>query len=206
MPTLISLILQYRYLVLFPLAAFEGPVISLIVGFLVSVGQFDFLPAYAVLLLGDIIPDTFYYYIGRLGDKKNLVRKYASKKGIISQNIPLLKKLWHDHGKKTMFLGKLAYGLSTPFLISAGLVKMPYKKFISYAVPVSFFQYFVLLTAGYYLGSSYQAAEKYFKIGGYVFAGLLIVFVIAYVIFIKYARRSIVKLEKEEEVDNVSVN
>ena len=98
-----------------------------------------------------------------------------------------------------MFLSKLAYGLSTIFLISAGLVKMPFKKFVSYAFPITVFQYGIIMIAGFYLGHSYALAEQYIKSGAYVVAGILVIFVTAYILVTKYARKEITKLEKEEE-------
>jgi len=189
--SLVLLLTKYGYFILFPLAAFEGPMVSLAVGFFVSLGYLKFLPAYVILLLGDLIPDTIYYYIGRFGSKRKIMEKYGSR-------LNLMEKLWLEHGKKTMFLSKLAYGLSTPFLISAGLVKMPLKRFVSYAFPVTVFQYAAIMAIGYYLGSSYQLAAKFIDYTGIIIAIVFVIFIAVYVFFVKYARRQIEKMEKEE--------
>jgi membrane protein DedA with SNARE-associated domain len=195
-----SLLVQYRYLILFPLAAIEGPIISLAVGFLIYLGFFSVVPAYILLVFGDLIPDTIYYYLGRYGNKKRILDKYIERSDRLAHNMNLLEKLWHDHGKKTMFFSKLAYGLSTPFLISAGLVKMPYKKFVSYALPVTLLQYAVLLTIGYYLGYSYASAARYVEDAGLIIAAAFVVFVGLFFAFQKYARHEIEKLEEEEKI------
>ena len=199
MQTALSLLITYKYWLLFPLAAFEGPIVALVAGFMVYMGYLSFLPAYILLLLGDLIPDTFYYYLGRYGDQKQLFQKYGAKHDFVAKNFELIRKLWTDHGRKTMFLSKLAYGLSTIFLISAGLVKMPFKKFVSYAFPITVFQYGIIMIAGFYMGHSYALAEQYIKSGAYVVAGILVIFVTAYILVTKYARKEITKLEKEEE-------
>ena len=193
MEQLVLLLTKYGYFILFPLAAIEGPIVSLVVGFLIYLGYFQFLPAYALLLLGDLIPDTVYYYIGRFGNKRKIMEKYGSR-------LNLIEKLWREHGKKTMFLSKLAYGLSIPFLISAGLVKMPFRKFISYAFPVTLFQYGVIMAIGYFLGHSYQLAERYIQYAYVIVAAILIVFIIGYILIVKYARRQIEKMEQEEQL------
>jgi len=198
MDYILQLIEQYRYLILFPLAAFEGPIVALVAGFAVHMGFLSFIPSYMVLILGDLIPDVIYYYIGRFGNTTKIVEKYRTKSGgIISNNFNVMERLWSTHPRKTMFLSKLAYGLSTPFLISAGLVKMPLKQFLSYTIPISLLQYMVILTIGYFLGKSYEVAAKYIKYGGYLFAALLVVFIIGYVFAFRYARKEIRKLEKE---------
>lgn len=190
---MVLLLTKYGYFILFPLAAIEGPIISLVVGFLIYLGYFNFLPAYAILLLGDLIPDTIYYYIGRFGNKRKIMEKYGSR-------LNLIEKLWQGHGRKTMFLSKLAYGLSIPFLISAGLVKMPFRKFISYAFPVTLFQYGVIMAIGYFLGHSYQLAERYIQYAYVIVAAILIVFIIGYIIIVKYARRQIKEMEQQEPI------
>ena len=193
MEQLVLLLTKYGYFILFPLAAIEGPIVSLVVGFLIYLGYFQFLPAYALLLLGDLIPDTVYYYIGRFGNKRKIMEKYGSR-------LNLIEKLWREHGKKTMFLSKLAYSLSIPFLISAGLVKMPFRKFISYAFPVTLFQYGVIMAIGYFLGHSYQLAERYIQYAYIIVAAILIVFIIGYILVVKYARRQIKEMEQEEQL------
>lgn len=190
---MVLLLTKYGYFILFPLAAIEGPIVSLGVGFLIYLGYFQFLPAYAVLLLGDLIPDTVYYYIGRFGSKRKIIEKYGS-------HLNLIEKLWQEHGRKTMFLSKLSYGLSIPFLISAGLVKMPYKRFIFYAIPVTLFQYGVIMAIGYFLGHSYRLAERYIQYAYVIIAVILIIFIISYVLVVKYARRQIKEMEQQEQI------
>jgi len=192
--TLIKIIIAYRYPILLPLAFLEGPIISLAVGFLVYLGYFHFLPAYLVLLVGDIIPDIFYYYLGRFGNKRKLVQKYGTN-SFIAKNAEFIKRIWHEHGMKTMFVGKLAYGLSSPFLISAGLVNLPFKRFISYAIPVTIFQYAVIMAIGYYLGYSYNSAAEYISSAGIIIS-IIVILAVAIFFTQKYARKKISKIEE----------
>jgi len=191
MEDLISLLTNYGYFILFPLAAFEGPLVSLIAGFLVRLGYFSFLPVLIILVLGDVIPDVIYYYIGRFGSRRKIIEKYGS-------HLNLLEKLWREHGKKTMFFSKIAYGLSTPLLISAGLVKMPIRQFVSYTIPISITLYTVIITIGYYLGNSYQLAAKYINFAEIIIAVIFVIFIAVYVFSAKYARRQIEKMKKEQ--------
>jgi membrane protein DedA with SNARE-associated domain len=196
--TILIWLQNYRYLVLFPLAAFEGPIISVMVGFLIFLGQFEVIPAFILLIFADVIPDVVYYYIGRFGKRRNLVEKYGSRWKVVSENLKLVEKLWNDHGFKTMFLSKLAYGLSTPFLISAGLIHMPLKRFISLTLPITFFQAAAFLFIGYYLGKSYEISFVYIRNAGYLFASALLLFVGVYILFARYARKQLKEIEKEE--------
>ncbi len=198
---MLAALIHYKYLALFPLAAFEGPVLSLLVGFLVHAGYLAFLPSYGILLLGDLIPDTTYYYIGRFGNQKDFIKKYGSKVKIITEHFPTVEKLWQHHPFKTMFLSKLAYGLSTPFLVSAGLVKIPLRKFVANAFPITIFQYAVFMSIGYSLGKSYAAAEKYIKYTGIGIALIVIILIVVYILLSRYARKRILAMEVREDED-----
>ena len=187
MDHLVLLIENYKYLILLPLAIIEGPIVSLAAGFLIHVGYIKLLPTFAILIVGDLLPDTIYYYIGRIFRLNTI------------SNLTLLKKLWQDHPRKTAFFSKLAYGLSIPFLISAGLAKIPYKKFISYTFPVTLFQYGVIMAIGYSLGYSYELAKKYIEYAGIVMALILVIFIASYLFAAKYAKKQIKKIEQEEK-------
>lgn len=196
----IELILQFKYLILFPIAAIEGPMVSLAVGFLAYDGYLNPWIAFLILIFGDIIPDTIYYYIGRFGNKKNL----HSKISVISNNYETIKKMWEKHGIKTMFLGKLAYGLSHFFLMSAGLIKMPYQKFFSRALFVTLFQFGIFMLIGYYLGGSYNIISKYIKNAEILIAVFAIIFFSAHILLIKYSRKKILEIKEENYEKNNS--
>ena len=153
MDAAIQLILAYRYLILLPLAFVEGPVVSFLVGFFVSTGHVDLVPAFLILLVADLVRDTVSYGLGRFGETRPFVRRYVGRSGIGQDQFAILRNLWHVHGVKTMFVSKLAYGLSTPFLISAGLVALPWQRFVILALTVSATQYAGLMTLGYFFGS-----------------------------------------------------
>ncbi len=195
--TILSLLFSYRYALLFPLACLEGPLVAILVGFFVHLGYLSFFPAYVLLILGDFFPDTFYYYIGRFGNKTKIIQKYSSRSTILSSNFERIEKLWHTHPMKTMFFSKLAYGLSIPLLISAGLAHMVYRKFISYALLVTIFQYGVFMILGYYFGQSYKLIASYAKTTGIIIALAGIVFIILFLLVKRYANKQIIQMEKE---------
>lgn len=154
------LLLEYRYWVLFPLACIEGPLVAFVVGSLVAVKFFNLFGAFAILLAGDVIPDVAYYLIGHYGQKSERVtRKVAKLKGAGFSAHSLLV-LWRRRGFRMMVLSKLAYGLSTALLISAGLSRMPFSRFILYAFPVSVLQYGLCLAGGYYLGATLSVSTS----------------------------------------------
>ena len=109
-----NIIVTYKYVILFPIAVLEGPIVAVFAGFLIKFDQLAIIPTYIVLVLGNVIPDLFYYGIGRLGQKNIYIQKIIRKFTFIKKNFKLLEKLWTEHFRKTIFLSKLAYGLSSP--------------------------------------------------------------------------------------------
>lgn len=152
MEQIVQLLLEYRYLVLFPLAAIEGPMLGFITGSLVALGYFNLVPLYLTLVLADVIPDVTYYFIGRYGKEKKLVEKLGGKIGVTPERFGILHTLWHTHSIKAMMITKFSYGLSTPLLIVAGLVQLPLRRFIVLSALLAMLQYGVLISLGYFLG------------------------------------------------------
>ncbi len=198
MQTALVLILQYKYLILFPIAVFEGPVISLVVGFLISTNTLELVPAYLIMISADLIPDTVCYFIGHYSNKSTLITKLFNNPKFGLGNVDVIGKLWKHHYKKTIFLTKLAYGLSTPLLISAGFFKVDFKKFISYIIPIALVEHVVLITIGYYLGFSYFSAIRYVKYFGIIVGILFIGFIGIYFWLAKYFQKQFIKAEELE--------
>ncbi|MFA6520552.1 MAG: hypothetical protein WCT44_03025 [Candidatus Paceibacterota bacterium] len=196
MEPILILLLKYKYLILFPLAAVEGPLIALVVGFLVYSGIFDFRIAFIVLLFGDIVPDTIYYFIGYFSDQSKFIQKHFLNSNFFAKHSMIVKRLWTEHTFKTMFFGKLAYGMAIPFLISAGIVKITYRRFIAYTLPISIFQYGLIMTIGYYMGNSYELALKYINYAYLLMAVLVVLLIFVYISITKYAKREIISMEK----------
>jgi len=144
------------------------------------------------MILGDFIPDSIYYSIGRFGHKEKILKKFSKSK-FLSKHLDNLENIWHKNSFKAMFISKLAFGLSVPFLITAGIVRLPYKKFVWQALIVTMFQYGVLMMVGYYLGQSYKLAIPYFKYTGIAIAVIAIIVVIIYFAIQIFIKNKVIK-------------
>lgn len=195
MDSIYSLVLTYKYLILFPLAVLEGPLLAMLGGFLIKAGYLSLIPTYIILVLGNVIPDTVYYGIGRFGHKKNFIEKYGAKFSFVRNHFPLMEKLWATHFRKTIFLSKLAYGLSTPFLISAGLVKIPFKKFISYTASIDLFDIAIFIALGFIFGQAYEKVSSYINDAGILVAILFLLFILLFRFITKRASVELTKLK-----------
>lgn len=195
---IIALLLKYRYWIIFPIACVEGPILSFLIGVLSSFGYFNPFLAYPILIMGDLVPDTFLYYIGRRGNRAQFFKKYAPAIGVTEDHFSVLQEMWDVHPKKTLAFSKLAVGLSTPLLVSAGLAGVRARTFYSVAIPITLTQHIVFLSTGYYFGHSYTTVEGYLGHAEF-FVGLVALFAIAYYVFGAYMKRRFLRAEKLEE-------
>jgi membrane protein DedA with SNARE-associated domain len=185
-------IIEYRYLFLFPAAMIEGPIITVIAGFFASQGIMNVYIVYFVVVAGDITEDFLYFAFGRWG-LNGIIGRWGKYIGITKEKIRKLEKHFDHHGAKTIFLGKLAHGVGTAVLVSAGASKISASKFFWYNLAATIPKSLILLLIGFYFGSAYAKIGKYFDylaILGLVLAAVLI---LAYSAIVKYSK----KLEKE---------
>jgi len=187
-PQLIAWLLHYRYFILFPLAVVEGPFITLVAGFLVSIGQIDFLVAYGVIVGGDLVGDTLYYALGRWGGRK-LIKRWERKAGLTESKLEKLESHFKRHPAKTLVLGKLAHGLGGPFLAAAGLAKMPYGEFLLVNLLATVPKSLILLALGFYFGSAYAQVTRYLDAIGIVMLVVVLVLICVYFIMPYVIRR-----------------
>lgn len=178
--TIAQLLAEYRYWILFPLACIEGPMLGFIAGVLIASDFFNPFVVFAVLVAADVLPDIAYYFFGRYGRNKELVARYGPKIGVTPERFEIVRHLWFAHTFKTMLVTKFAYGLSTPLLISAGLVRLPFYRFWTSSTPLSLAQYAVLLSLGYFFAGSFSAVENTLVRVQLVVSAVVVLFVVYY--------------------------
>ncbi len=178
-------IYAYKYFVIFPLVVVEGPIITVICGFFASTGQLNFPAVYLVIVIGDLVGDSLYYSIGRFASKSWLHRfgKYI---GLDPQKIDKAENYFHNHPHKTFALGKLSHGPGILVLVAAGMIKIPYHKFILGNVLPTMVKSLILFLIGFYFGQAFLRINKYLDFTALVIG---ILFVVAYVVFIKFSDR-----------------
>lgn len=193
---IVTLLIKYRYWIIFPVACVEGPILSFLIGTLSGLGYFNPYLAFPILLAGDLIPDTFFYYLGLRGRRAELIAKYASKIGVTEGHFETIDRIWQTHPRKTMLMAKFALGLAAPFLVTAGLAKIPRRIFYGVAIPSSMLMHAALLFLGYHSAASYELVKSYV---GHVqfFIVTAIVFALVYYVFARYMRQRFLKEEAD---------
>ena len=171
---LIPLLSQYGYWLIFPIAVIEGPIISIVVGFLLSLGYFDFKVAYLVLIAGDLIGDSIYYFLGRWGSSftKRILR-------LDEKKIENFSNFLKGNLNKTFVFGKFAHGLGSITWFGMGTLKVPFRKFLVMNTLTTAVKSLLLLTLGFYFGKAYLQVNKRLDELSIV---LIVLFVLVYIL------------------------
>ena len=169
-------IVSYRYLVLFPIMVVEGPIITIIAGFLISLGYLDGPAVYVLLVTGDVTGDSIYYAIGRWS-KGPIFGKWGHFLGLTERRIKMLETHFYRHRTKTLLIGKWSHAIGAPILAAAGLARVPYGQFLLINFLATLPKTLLLLLIGFYFGRSYNRIADYLDytaIGMIVLAVLLV--------------------------------
>lgn len=177
-------IIKFQYIILFPIVAIEGPIISVIAGFLIAQGLMSVYLTSIIIIIADLAGDSLYYGIGRWGVNLGLKIFHLSPQKLIK-----IEQHFNSHSGKTLLLGKLAHGIGTTFLFAAGAVKMPFGKFLYYNILGTIPKSLTLIAIGYLFGQSYVRIGKYFDYYAIFTLTLGAVLAVIYFIVAKYARK-----------------
>jgi membrane protein DedA with SNARE-associated domain len=191
--TVIGWIASYRYLILFPLVVIEGPIVTIIAGFLASLGQMNLLICYPLVVVGDIVGDLLMYAQGRWGGKP-AVEKWGRRFGVKPSFVERLERHFAKHPGKTLVVGKLTQFFGGPILIAAGMAQMPILDFIWFNIIGTLPKSLILLLIGFYFGAAYATFDKIFNVAGLAVAAVIAIAVIVALIVV-LARKKYLKEE-----------
>jgi len=181
---MLELLLTYKYLIVIPLAIAEGPIISVICGFLATLGFFNPFLVYVIMVMGDIIGDGIFYYIGYKG--KRLFRYFK----ISEEKVEKAKIYFENNHKKAIAGSKIMWGIGTAGLVAAGALHVPYKRYFRTCALYSLLQSLIMILLGVFFGQAYEIIGKYFNYYASV-VSILAIAVLLYFIFIKKYKKNI---------------
>jgi len=128
--------------------------------------------------MGDLTGDVMLYYVGyRYG--VSVISKVKKWFGLTEERINKAKELFHNHKYKILFISKLTngFGFAIPVLVTAGIVRIPFWKFIRTNIAGQLFWSAGLLALGYFFGGLYDSIHsvlgKSFLIGAVLIIGVI---------------------------------
>lgn len=185
----------YGYWILFPLVVIEGPLVTIVAGFLASLHVFNVFLAYAVIVAADLTGDVLYYCAGRWwlnrAFNKTLALFSLSKSRVEKIELALKK----NRGK-VLFFGKLSHVVGVVILFAAGHAEVPFVDFLWYNFLATLPKSLVLLLVGYYFGSSISNFNRYLDFTVLGLVAFTAIFLVAYFVIAYFSNKEIVELEK----------
>ncbi|MEI8249284.1 MAG: VTT domain-containing protein [Candidatus Taylorbacteria bacterium] len=120
------------YILIYILAIAEGPFLAMIMGVLIRLGHFYFIPIYLIIMCGNLTGDIVLYYAGmHYGDRfiKRMGGKYL---GITEERVEKMKLAYTRYHEKILFFSKISNGLGFAVIVlfTAGIVRVRFTKFM----------------------------------------------------------------------------
>jgi membrane protein DedA with SNARE-associated domain len=174
----------WKYLLLFPIVVIEGPIISIVSGFLVSSGHLNAVAAFLVILAGELTGDGMYYKIGRMS-KGHVPVKWGRLFGISEIKVKKAEIMFYKHKTKALLIGKLSHVIGVPILVAAGMAGIPFKQFIGVNFLAAIPKTLLLIIVGYYFGQYYKTMASYLNYTSLAAAGVCVFISLFLVIYTK---------------------
>lgn len=159
--TLTSLFLTFQYPIIFLLTIVEGPVIMMMSGLLIRLGTASFWPLYLVLMAGDLTADVTWYFVGK-HFAHPVARRYGRFIGVTEALLDKLSASFKKHSTKILVLSKLTtgFGFAPAVLMTAGMTRVPFKKYFLINTIGQFFWTAFLIGIGYFFGDFYTYIDQ----------------------------------------------
>lgn len=178
--TILSLLETYKYIVLFPIAVIEGPIVTMAAGLLVSLGYFYGPTAYFIIVVADTVGDGLHYLIGYFIRHKR-VEGLLRLLSIREEKLVRIESHFEKHPKKTVLIGKFLPGVGGMTQVAAGVARMPFMHFIFYCVLGTIPKAFVLLFVGYGFGQYLEKIDNYFSLASILFLAATLLIIVGYI-------------------------
>lgn len=188
----------YGYFIMLPLMIIEGPVVTLIAAMLASLGAFNVFLVLVLSILGDIIGDVAFYGLGyKFG--MGFVRNVGKYMGITENLVTRMEKYFARHGGKTIFAVKSTTGLCWATFVTAGIVKMDFKKFIKNSFYGGIVWSSFLVSMGYFYGYLWREIRGYIDWIGWVISILAIITFASITLYKNWQAKKLLRENNEKQ-------
>ena len=173
--TIIDLLSAHGLWILAPLSIIEGPIVSILAGWLVGLGIMSLVPSFIILVLGDVIGDALLYAAGRgvRLDRLPVVGRYFR---IPRAKLVPVVKAFRQQGIRLLVIGKITQAAGFVVLIGAGAARMNFALFVLVNTLAAIPKAALLLAVGYAIGEAHERIAAWLSWGSLAMgAGAVIV-------------------------------
>lgn len=185
---------NYPILIAFLGGLFGGEEVIITLSFLSANGFIPIWILFVFALIGVFLSDIFVFFIGKLRIIKNFknIEKFSK---VYMQVDSRISKLTRESVFLTLLYTKFLYGTRVLTLIYVGLKDIKLRKFMLYDFIVTFIWMCVIVSIGWFAGSSYNLIYKIFKNVQIALLTILI-FVVLFFILRKWVGKKLIKMRK----------
>ncbi|MFZ2049067.1 MAG: DedA family protein [Minisyncoccia bacterium] len=184
------------YGVVFLLTIVEGPIVSIVAGLLFKLGFFPFIPIFITLIIGDLVGDSIWYFVGsHFG--MSFIRRFGKYVGVTEESVEKVKDVFHKQKERILILSKMTngLGLSMAVLLTAGMVKIPFIKYIYLNAIGEIIWTGMLVAVGYFFGQWYIQIDTW--MGRIGFVGIFVFVIIIFLQIKKYFNKKALEMSLE---------
>ncbi|MEK6932966.1 MAG: VTT domain-containing protein [Nanoarchaeota archaeon] len=185
---LLTFLQSNGYFIIFLIMFLEGPVITFAAAFLASLGVFNIYVIFLLSILGNLIPDTILFLIGK-HSRINTIKKISEFFGLNKPIMEKIENVFSKHTTKLIIFFKLIPGFAIPGLALAGFSKVSFKKFFIISLTLNLLSAILFTVLGFYSGITVSSLLKYLKLEKYILVAFGIFIIIIFIlikIFKKY--------------------
>lgn len=163
----------WAYLLLGVSVAVEGPIATLLGGAAASTGHLNLLAVLIVATLANTLNDTFWYGVGYVGGVKR-VEKVGRLVGVKRGHLDGLQRTIQQHTIKVLLLAKLSAALVIPSLVSAGIARVPLRRWLPAILVVETLWIGMLALIGFFATEAIGQVEEGLQVVGLLFSAALV--------------------------------
>jgi membrane protein DedA with SNARE-associated domain len=141
-----------------------GPIVSLVAGVLLRLDIITIVPTCLALAAGELGADVIWYWLGsRYGD--SFVSRFGKYIGITKASTTYARGLFGNHHDIIIFTSKLTsgLGLGSVIMFTAGLCRVPFRRYMMLNIAGQFLWTAGLLSIGYFLGHIFLKVNDVFE-------------------------------------------
>jgi len=191
----VTWVMAHGYPIIFLVMCIEGPFTTAAAGFAAALGFFNPWAILVISILGDIIPDSLYYFLGYIS-RFAIIEKIGTRMGLTHTRIESLESKLKEHFGKTMVALKLTPFVSTPGFMVVGYLRLSFLRFTGYSASITVPKSIIFLVLGYFFGQLYNI-NQYLHYAE-IFFPIVVVFIVA--MSLGYKRLSSMIAKKVEKL------
>jgi membrane-associated protein len=146
--TIETFLIAHGSALILPLAVIEGPIVTVIAGFLSARNYFAWYWALCLLISGDVIGDLLYYWVGRTAGSP--LARLSARFNLRCVPSPELRHDLVQNAGKMLLIGKWTHSIGFAVLIGSGMLRVPPGRFLLVNVIGSIPKTAVLFGIGYF--------------------------------------------------------